>query len=386
MLTSLLQIAEPATCAFEPQIAEFLMSGTMATLNEKVATTAGSIGAYGAGFAGSGIALYSIMWVVAFVSGAQNGDVISFIKWFARALVLIAIAGTASVYSDYVISTFWDTPAEVAQYIANSGMTAGDVTYDAAGKLNIGTALDDAAKQGVCAGINIWKSTSAWDIGKSLGFFLMGLVIIIGVVIFIAVAAGLAFVGFASLAIVLALGPLFIIAGIWEATKPMMESWLRTAINYALYGVVLMVIVGLGIGLVQQFGSSAMADLSGGTLEDLGKVVTLGIQSLMIFAVATALLFKADDISASLVGGISLGAMGTLGRGASGAAAPVKVTIKAAKAASNPAKTAGEFMGGSFHKDPRTGRTGYKGPVESARDHASALVHTRAKNKIRPNS
>ena len=373
-------------CNFQSQIAEFLMSGTMSMLNDTVAQAAGNIGAYAAGFAGSGIALYSIMWVVAFVSGTQNGDVISFIKWLARAMVLIAIAGTASVYSEYVIDTFWNTPAEVAQYIASSGMTDGDVTYDAGGKLNIGTALDKASTQGVCAGINVWKSTSAWDISKSLGFFLTGLVIIIGVVIFVAVAAGLAFVGFASLAIVLALGPLFIVAGIWEATKPMMESWLRTAINYALYGVVLMVIVGLGIGLVQQFGADDLGTLNGNDLEDLSKVVSLGIRSLMVFAVATALLFKADDISASLVGGISLGAMGTLGRGASGAAAPVKVTIKAAKAASNPAKTAGEFMGGSFHKDPRTGRTGYKGPVESARDHASALVHTRAKNKIRPNS
>lgn len=372
-------------CNFQSQVAEFLMSGTMATLNETVAAAAGNIGGYAAGIAGSGIALYSIMWVVAFASGTQNGDVISFIKWLARAMLLIAIAGTASVYSDYVIDTFWGAPAEVAQYIASSGMTDGGVTYDVAGKLNLGTALDTAATQGVCSGINIWKSTSAWDISKSLGFFLTGLVIIIGVVVFVAAAAGLAFVGFASLAIVLSLGPLFIVAGIWEATKPMMESWLRTAINYALYGVVLMVIVGLGIGLVQRFGADDLGTLNGNDLEDLSKVVSLGIRSLMVFAVSSALLFKADDISASLVGGISLGAAGSLGRAGSIASSPAKAAIKTAKVASNPAKAAGEFLGGSYHKDPRTGRMGYKGPIESARDHASALTHTRAKNKIRPN-
>ncbi len=377
--------AAEAACNFDAKISEFLMSDVMMTLSDNVSTVAGNIGGYATGFAASGIALYSIMWVVAFVSGSQNGDVISFIKWLAKALVLISIAGTASVYSGYVIDTFWSTPAEVAQFVASAGMGDSSVSYDAAGRINIGTALDQSANQGVCVGINIWKATSAWDVGKALGFYLTGLVVIIGVVIFVAVAAGLAFVGYASLAIVLALGPLFIIAGIWEATKPMMESWLRTAINYALYGVVLVVIVGLGVGMVKSFGNSAIGNLSGG-LDDIAAVLTLAIRSLFVFAVATALLFKADDISASLVGGISLGAMGTLGRGASGAAAPVKVTIKAAKAASNPAKTAGEFMGGSFHKDPRTGRTGYKGPVESARDHASALVHTRAKNKIRPNS
>lgn len=381
MLNIVIAAAEP-TCNFQSQIAEFLMSGTMATLSQTVTQAAGNIGGYAAGIAGSGIALYSVMWVVAFASGTQNGDLVTFIKWLARAMLLIAIAGTASIYSEYVVDTFWSTPAEVAQYIASSGMTNSDVTYDAAGKLNIGTALDEASTQGVCAGINIWKSTSSWDISKSLGFFLTGLVIIVGVVIFVAIAAGLAFVGFASLAVVLALGPLFIVAGIWDATKPMMESWLRTAINYALYGVVLMVIVGLGIGLVQQFGADDLGSLGADGLDDLSKVVSLGIRSLMVFAVATALLFKADDISASLVGGISLGAMGTLARGASGALAPAKAATKVAKAASNPAKTVGDFMGGSWHKDPRTGRTGYKGPIESARDHASALTHTRAKNKV----
>ena len=375
--------AAEAACNFDAKISEFLMSEIMMTLSDNVSTVAGNIGSYATGFAASGIALYSIMWVVAFVSGSQNGDVISFIKWLAKAMVLIAIAGTASVYSEYVIDTFWSAPAEVAQYVSSAGMGDSSVTYDAAGRINIGTALDQAANQGVCVGINIWKATSAWDVAKSLGFYLTGLVVIIGVVLFVAIAAGLAFVGYASLAIVLALGPLFIIAGIWDATKPMMESWLRTAINYALYGVVLVVIVGLGVGMVKAFGASTIGNLSGG-LDDLSAVLTVAIRSLFVFAVATALLFKADDISASLVGGISLGAMGTLGRGASGAAAPVKVTIKAAKVASNPAKAAGEFMGGSFHKDPRTGRTGYKGPVDSARDHASALVHTRAKNKIRP--
>ena len=381
MLNIVIAAAEP-TCNFQSQIAEFLMSGTMATLSQTVTQAAGNIGGYAAGIAGSGIALYSVMWVVAFASGTQNGDLVTFIKWLARAMLLIAIAGTASIYSEYVVDTFWSTPAEVAQYIASSGMTNSDVTYDAAGKLNIVTALDEASTQGVCAGINIWKSTSSWDISKSLGFFLTGLVIIVGVVIFVAIAAGLAFVGFASLAVVLALGPLFIVAGIWDATKPMMESWLRTAINYALYGVVLMVIVGLGIGLVQQFGADDLGSLGADGLDDLSKVVSLGIRSLMVFAVATALLFKADDISASLVGGISLGAMGTLARGASGALAPAKAATKVAKAASNPAKTVGDFMGGSWHKDPRTGRTGYKGPIESARDHASALTHTRAKNKV----
>jgi len=376
--------AADAACNFDAQINEFLMSDLMMTLSDNVSTVAGNIGSYATGFAASGIALYSVMWVVAFVSGSQNGDVISFIKWFARAMVLIAIAGTASVYSEYVIDTFWSVPAEVAQYVSTAGMGDSSVTYDAAGRINIGTALDQAANQGVCVGIDIWKATSAWDIAKSLGFYLTGLVVIIGVVLFVAVAAGLAFVGYASLAIVLSLGPLFIIAGIWEATKPMMESWLRTAINYSLYGVVLVVIVGLGVGMVKAFGASTIGTLNG-DLSDISAVLSLAIRSMFVFAVATALLFKADDISASLVGGISLGAAGSVGRAASMAASPAKAAIKAGKVASNPAKAAGEFMGGSFHKDPRTGRTGYKGPIESARDHASALTHTRATNKIRPN-
>jgi len=377
-------LAAASPCEFKPMIAEFLMSGTMKGLASQASTIAGNVGGYAAGFAASGIALYSIMWVVAFVSGSQNGDVISFIKWFARAMVLIALAGTASVYNEYVMSTFWDTPAEVAQFVVSSGMTDSDISLDANGRVNIGTALDGAAVQGVCSAVTLWQSTSAWEIDKSIGFYLTGLLIVIGTVIFVAVAAGLCFVGYASLAIVLALGPLFIIAGIWDATKPMMESWLRTAINYSLYGVVLMAVVGLSIGLIGEFSKSSMGAITESTVENISESLGLVVRSLFAFAIATALLLKADDISASLVGGISLGAAGSLGRAAKMAASPAKAAMKAAKVASNPGKAMGEFLGGSFHRDPRSGKVGYKGPLRDAKDHISALTHTRAKNKIRP--
>ena len=370
-------------CNFDLQVAEFLMSDSMMNLSNQVSAVSGQIGSWAAGIATAGCALYSVLWVVAFATGSQNGDLFSFFKWFARALFLIVLGGTGSVYNEYVVTTLWETPAEVAQIVSGSGMGNQSIRYDAEGKINMGTALDQAASKGICAGTALWKATSAWKPIESQQYFIAGLVVIIGTVIFVALAAGLAFMGYASLAIVLSLGPMFIIAGIWEATRPMMESFLRTAFNYALYGVVLMVIVGLGIGLVQQFGSSTIGSIGENTVVDLAAAMSVSIRALFAFGIASALLFKADDISASLVGGISMGAAGTLSRAMNTATSPAKAAMAAGRIAMNPARAAGEFMGGTFFNDPRTGAARYRGPIDTARNHASALASARAKNTIR---
>lgn len=379
MLGVILAPASGNPCSFDAEIAEFLGSDTMAKLGDQVTTISSNIGSYSATFALSGVALYAVMWTVAFVTGSQNGDWLSFVKWFTRALLLISLAGTGSLYSEYVVDTFWATPAEVAQYVMDGGIVADGVSYDLKGKVNFGTALDMAANRGVCAGTSIWQATTTWDLSKSLGYFIAGLVIILGVVLFVALAAGLSFIGYASLSIVLTLGPLFIILGIWDVTKPMMEAWVRTAFNYAIYGIVLMVVVGLGIGLVGEFAQEKMADVQTGSL-GLLDALNLGIRSLFAFAIATALLFKADDISASIVGGISLGAIGSLTKAAAVAASPAKAAKEAGKIAANPAKAVGEFMGGTYHRDPRTGEYSYKTRAETASDYSSALKHTRSKN------
>lgn len=375
----LVMAAPGNVCNFDAKIAEFLASDSMSRLGDQVSTVSSNIGSYSATFALSGVALYAVMWTVAFVTGSQNGDWLSFVKWFTRAMILIGVAGTGSLYSDYVIDTFWATPAEVAQYVIDGGMAGDGITYDLKGKVNFGTALDMAANKGVCSGTSIWQATTTWDLSKSFGYFLAGLVVVLGVVLFVALAAGLSFIGYASLSIVLTLGPLFLVLGIWEVTKPMMEAWVRTAFNYALYGVVLMVIVGLAIGLVASFGTEEMDAIRAGTL-DLAGALNIAVRSLFAFGIATALLFKADDISASIVGGISLGAIGSLTKAAAVAASPAKAAKEAGKIAANPAKAVGEFMGGTYHRDPRTGEYSYKTRAETASDYSSALKHTRSKN------
>lgn len=379
MIGVISMVASGNPCNFDAKIAEFLASDSMGRLGDQVSTVSSQIGSYSATFALSGVALYAVMWTVAFVTGSQNGDWLSFVKWFTRAMILIGVAGTGSLYSDYVIDTFWATPAEVAQFVADGGMAQDGVSYDLKGKLNFGTALDMAANKGVCAGTSIWQATTTWDLSKSLGYFIAGLIIVLGVVLFVAMAAGLSFIGYASLSIVLTLGPLFLILGIWDSTKPMMEAWVRTAMNYAIYGVVLMVVVGVAIGLVTDFAGENMEGVETGTLTLL-EAMSLGVRSLFAFAIATALLFKADDISASIVGGISLGAIGSLTKAAAVAASPAKAAKEAGKIAANPAKAVGEFMGGTYHRDPRTGEYSYKTRAETASDYSSALRHTRSKN------
>lgn len=370
-------------CAYNLQIVEFVMSDSTMKLRASAEATASALGSYASAVAISGCSIYVVLWLISWANGEGNGTIQSLLKWFARACFLIALAGTGSLYNTYVLDTFSTVPSEVAQLVANPSDSK--ISVDAEGKLQIGSALDKAANSGVCSGTNTWKQSSIFQSpADSVGYMITGLVIIVGVVIFVAIAAGLAIIAYASLFVVLGLGPLFLVAGIFESTRPMMESFFRTTINYGLNSVVLLSILGMAIGMIDGFSSSDLAKGAAGA-EELANALSVGIRSLFVFAIAIGLLLKADDISSSLVGGISLGLGGVASRAASIATKPVSSAMKVGKAAMTGGiqKGVGEFLGGEFHRDPRSGKVGYRSAFQSHKDYTSALLRgARSKNGI----
>lgn len=371
-----------AGCSYELKVVEFLMSDSTMQLRGQAESVAGSIGSWAAATAVSGCTLYAVFWLLSFGAGSANGPILAFTKWYAKALFLIALAGSGSMYNQYVMSVFIDAPAEIAQLVASGGLSKG-IQMDAEGRVQLGTALDQAASRGLCTGTAIWSKSSILDPADTVGYMIAGLVVILCVVVFVAVACGLVFVGYASLFIVLSLGPLFIICGIFEVTKSMFESFFRTALNNALYGVVLMVIIGLAIGLVDAFTQSDI--VKGSDDSGLAAALSVGIRSLFAFAIAAALLMKADDISASLAGGISIGAGGALRAAMGTMTKPVAAATKGARALQKGGlgKAMGEFRGGEFHRDPRTGQTSYRSASEMRGQYSGALAAARAKNTIK---
>lgn len=368
-------------CQVDLQIVEFLTSDATMQLRHQVESGAAAVGSWAAGIAAAGVSAYSIIWVLNFARGGSGGSVSDLIWWWARAMVFATVAGTASYYSAFVTDTFWTAPSQLAQVVAVGSFNPADIRMDNEGQIQMGTALDLAANRGFCNATNLWKATSSWDPIDGIGFFLMGLLLIAAVVIFIAIAAGLIFIGYVSLGIVTSLGPLFIIAGIWDTTKPMFESFIRTATNYALYGVVVMMIVGITLGLITAFSNSALGAATSGMA--ISEAIVLAVRTAIVFAIAVAMLLKADDISASLVGGISLGAGHTLKAAAKGATLPVKAATAAGRFAQNPAKGVGQFLGGDFHRDMRSGKMVYRSASQSANEHGAALANARKKNSVK---
>lgn len=368
-------------CKFDLKVTEFLMSDSTLQLRTQSESSAAAVGTYAAGIAGAGITTYVILWLLAFASGGSGGTLTELIIWWARAMAFTLIAGTASYYNHYVAEVFWDAPGEIAQAVAQGKFNAASLTRDVEGRINLGSALDQVASKGVCSALGLWNATVSWRHPvDALGYFGAGLTIILVTVVFVAIAAGLAFISYVALSVVLALGPLFVLAAIWQATKPMFESFLRTAINYALHGVVLMIMVGLAIGLMQSFATSAIGTPAGD--KGLMQATMLVVRMLFAFAIGIALLLKADDLSASLVGGISLGAGGMAGAAGGVLGGGVKGAIGGAKAAANPGKTAGEFMGGSFHRNPSTGDVTYKSAGQGRKDHSAAMRAARSSNGV----
>lgn len=142
-----------------------------------------------------------------------------------------------------------------------------------------------------------------------------------------------------AIAILVALGPLFILALLWQPTARFFELWAGQVLNYSLTIVLFSVVFTL---IMQLFGGyMAQADLDG--VQSVGYTL-LGMAIIAI--VSVGILLQLPNIASGLAGGIGISywyELRTMGRAASGAARGARAAGRAAMAA--PRAAAGAARG-----------------------------------------
>jgi type IV secretion system protein VirB6 len=158
---------------------------------------------------------------------------------------------------------------------------------------------------GTVAG-NLWtKGTSlGWS---SLGFLvaatvvwcLMGLLCVY--VMFLIALSNIA------LAVLLALGPLFIAMLFFEATKRMFSAWIAQLANYALISILTVMVAALLLQLVQSYAAQTAARGS--------AILTMDALNMLLIAVLVFLILRQImPIAAGLAGGAALSTLGAVSR------------------------------------------------------------------------
>lgn len=262
---------------------------------------AGSVIAAVAGPLRAALVLYVLLYGIAILRGAIAEPIMDFA---VRSLKLgfIYLLATTLAYSSYVTTPLFHTlPDALTQAISGSSVP------------DVGAAFDQFFSRAAYLADKVAKTGSLADLGP---WILSAVVYLVGA---LAAALGFSVVLLAkvALALLIALGPIFIACALFDASRRFFFGWLSQAVNYVVLFALIITVFQLVLSLIDQQWS-----------EIDGLDPTAGGAVFIALCLLAAIFFlQTPAIAAGVAGGASVGladfanAAG-LGRGARAGSAP----------------------------------------------------------------
>jgi type IV secretion system protein VirB6 len=217
-----------------------------------------------------------------------------FVAGLRRLITLAVVLGCAVrlwLYNGILVDTFYRAPAELAGAIV--------------GAQDPVATIDTIWERGGAVAGYLWNNGGVFN--GDIGYYVAGAVVwtLMGLLcvytMFLIVLSDIA------LAVLLALGPLFITFLLFDATRRFFEAWLAQLANYALITILTVLVAALLLQVVESYAAQTAAR---GT-----AIATVDALSMVLVAVLVFLLLRQImPIASALAGGIALSSFGTLSR------------------------------------------------------------------------
>ncbi|HPH05743.1 MAG TPA: type IV secretion system protein [Methylotenera sp.] len=240
--------------------------------------------------------IYVCFWGWSMLRGIIQEPVTDAVNRFIRMSIILGLSTSLGLYQTYIVDFLWNTPDALASVVAGSPPTG-----------NNGSFLDELFTQQYELGSHFnEKSSTSPGIWPDISMVLAGWLI------WLVSAAMIAFGGFLlilskfALALLLAIGPIFILLVIFEPTKRFFEQWLGQCVNF-------MLLIVLSAASMQMFFSIIQAYLNAVTgLNGSGSDPQYAQIFPMIFlcSVAILVLLQLPSIASSLAGGVAISTLG----------------------------------------------------------------------------
>ena len=211
-----------------------------------------------------------------------------------RLVTLAVVLGGALhlwLYNTIIVDTFYRAPTELAAALVGSSDPV--------------AAIDAIWERGVAVAGYLWSNRGlsvvgfAYPIAGVIVWALMGLLCVY--TMFLIALSSIA------LAVLLALGPLFVSLLLFEGTRRLFEAWLAQLANYALITILTVLTAALLLQAVESFA----AQTAGRGI----AITTVDALNMVLIAMLVFLLMRqVMPIAAALAGGVALSSFGTVSR------------------------------------------------------------------------
>jgi type IV secretion system protein VirB6 len=280
----------------EIKIAEFLLGDIVTTLTESVNKGSSNLIEIIAPGAIAMLTIYVLLWGAGIASGRINEPFSDGARRILRICAIVIFGLTAGTYQQDIADFFLNIPMEIASLVVDKGA---DLSGSTPG---IAKVIDACLQRGFDIGSEVWDYGS-----KKFGlfhfsyivYFFLAILIYIAVALIVGIATALVFIAYIALAILLAVGPIFILLAIFQATYRFFDAWLGQAVNFS----VLFILVATAVTICFDLFEAYMRNLPNGdpkeALVNMVKIVGATI------AIVAALL-QTRGIASALAGGASM--------------------------------------------------------------------------------
>ncbi|MBS1994665.1 MAG: type IV secretion system protein [Cyanobacteria bacterium SZAS LIN-2] len=236
-------------------------------------------------------AIYVMAWGWLHLSGRIQEPLLDGAKRIAILAAVLGVSLRLWMYNDVLVDTFFNAPAQLAAAILGAPRPLASIDQ----------LWVDA--QSVAVALNAQSSI----LGGHPTFALMALAIYVVVGFTCAYAVFLFALSLLATALLLALGPVFIVLLLFDATRRFFESWLAQLATYGFVSILIALIAALLLSVVRAYATSAVSLGQGVTVSDAVRLCACAGLILLIMR-------QVLPIAAGLGSGVALSSFNLVSR------------------------------------------------------------------------
>jgi type IV secretion system protein VirB6 len=235
--------------------------------------------------------IYVMAWGYLHLTGKIEEPVVTGLKRIGLLALVLGVGLRLWLYNTVIVDTFYNAPAQLAAAMVGSPDPVGtiDVIWNSGG---------------IVADI-LWAKSSLLPSGWGFGTAAILVWCLIGILCVYAMF--LLALSSIALAVLLALGPLFIGLLFFDATRRFFAAWMAQLANYALITVLTVMVSALLLQIVKSYAAQTAARGS--------AILTVDVLNMLLVALLVFLVMRqVMPIAAALAGGAALNSFGVVSR------------------------------------------------------------------------
>jgi type IV secretion system protein VirB6 len=235
--------------------------------------------------------IYVMAWGYLHLTGKIAEPFEAGLKRVALIALVLGVGLRLWLYNTVIVDTFYTAPAELAASVVGASDPVGtiDAIWNSGGAV-ASTFFDKAASHLSDFGFYL-VGAAVWGLIGALCVYAMFLIALSSI----------------ALAVLLALGPLFIALVFFDATRRYFVAWIAQLANYGLITILTVMVAALLLRIVQSYAAQTAARGAG--------ILTVDALNMMLIALLVFLVLRqVMPIASALAGGASLNSFGIPGR------------------------------------------------------------------------